>query len=705
METLLVGNIGYWIEKNLREAFGEGRIVVIRGEGEFSEGGKKILYYSVPIADDRFEDLFMNYSFDRVVYASDFLTLHGNPQPEVENLRRLLRLCVKAKTEQFVFLSSLEICTSEPSGKTVILKAAEDLCRYYAEKYWLPIKVIRIPYLSSATLPKDYFYKLFARMEADGEAEIREDEKQGTCFIAMEDLAEFLFRLFDGWDGNAETLNLHPYTQSTFGDLEKGLKAVFPEGVIRRTNQSPFHTFELGEDLIRKRFGWFAKTEVIRSLPELYQSYRGVREQKLSRWKRFRERLLGLSRWKLMLELMGGGVLVEFMARLLAGGTQFNTIDVRLLFIVVMGTVYGMNAGVLAALFETLAVGFAYAAQGMNWKILFYEPSNWLPFILYFTTGAICGYVKYRNNDALNSLKKENGMLTDKFRFITLLYREALRSKGEYKKQIIGSRDSFGKIFEVVDHLSTVVPQEIFAESISVMENVLDNQSIAIYSVKSEASAFGRLEVYSRRMKHYLNRSIRLEEYEAAIRKVETEGVFINRDLLPGYPMYIAGVKRQERIVLLIMIYRVEYDQMGMYFANLFRIICGLIERSFLKALEYQDAVREKKYLGDTMIVRESYFMEQLSLYHNMAENGISTYALLQLLPEGRSDGELDELLRTRIRDTDLLGKSRDGNFYLLLSQIDNNSVEIVQNRLSALGLSCRQIQNLSEAEGGERWE
>ena len=75
--------------------------------------------------------------------------------------------------------------------------------------------------------------------------------------------------------------------------------------------------------------------------------------------------------------------------------------------------------------------------------------------------------------------------------------------------------------------------------------------------------------------------------------------------------MYIAGVKNREgELILMIMIYRARYDQLGMYYANLFRIICGLIESSFRKAWDYQNAVREKVYIDDTVIASEGVFRQ-----------------------------------------------------------------------------------------------
>lgn len=699
METLLAGNTGYWTNEQIKKAFSDSHVVVI-GEEPLQLEGSSAACFPLSILDEKFESIFFNYDFDRVVYVSDYLTFHGQHRAEMEELRCLLRLCRQARTEQIVILVSQEPCADVTTGKTVLLQSEEELCRFYAEAYYLPIKLIRCPFLCSASNPQDYFCRLFGRMEEEKKASILELPEQQTNFIRLDEVAEFLFRLLDGWDGKTETLNLFGCARSTFADLAEGLKKVCPGLEVEFQKKTPLYHLELGENCIRTRFGWFAVEDAAADIPALYQEYHREAKERLPLWKRVRELLLGAKTGVMLVELVVGWLLVEALIRLLSGTAQFSNIDLRLLFIVVMGSVYGMNAGVTAALLETVAAGISYADRGLSWQTIFYEPSNWVPFILYFTVGAICGYVKRRNDDTVSGLRKERGLLLDKYRFTMTLYQEALEYKSQYKKQIIGSRDSFGKIFEVVKNLDTIVPQEIYAQSISIMEDVLDNRSIAIYSIRDARSFFGRLEVSSHLIDQKLSKSIRLEQFSAAMDTLKKGEIWVNTELLADYPMYIAGVKNREGdIILMIMIYRARYDQMGMYYANLFRIICGLVESSYRKAWDYQNAVREKVYIEDTVIAREEHFLKQLSLYHNMLENGIASYGLIQIGRDGRSLEEMDRLLRTRVRETDLLGNASDGNLYLLLSQVDNSSVGIVLKRLADLGLSCRQVSQMYEQE------
>ena len=78
-----------------------------------------------------------------------------------------------------------------------------------------------------------------------------------------------------------------------------------------------------------------------------------------------------------------------------------------------------------------------------------------------------------------------------------------------------------------------------------------------------------------------------------------------------------------------------------------------------------------------------------------MLEEGISSYALIKIHTGGRTVREMDELLHTKVRETDLLGMGEDGNLYLLLSQADEVSVGIVLNRLSSLSIQCEEVKQM----------
>ena len=94
-----------------------------------------------------------------------------------------------------------------------------------------------------------------------------------------------------------------------------------------------------------------------------------------------------------IIELLLTFFVFEVLNRVAGNQVQFEMIDLRLVYIVLFSSLYGINYGLASAGLESLSLLAAYAKTGIGWTTLFYEPSNWIPFIFYFAVSAICGYV------------------------------------------------------------------------------------------------------------------------------------------------------------------------------------------------------------------------------------------------------------------------------------------------------------------------
>ena len=112
-------------------------------------------------------------------------------------------------------------------------------------------------------------------------------------------------------------------------------------------------------------------------------------------------------------------------------------VDFRLAFVMLIGTVYGLNAGVFAAFLASLSLIFGYFRQGMTLVLLFYEPSYWLPFLVYFIIGASCGYVQLRNTETSRFIQNENNLLRQRLQFTQELYEDTLAAETVLERSIL----------------------------------------------------------------------------------------------------------------------------------------------------------------------------------------------------------------------------------------------------------------------------
>ena len=126
-----------------------------------------------------------------------------------------------------------------------------------------------------------------------------------------------------------------------------------------------------------------------------------------------------------------------------------------------------------------------------------------------------------------------------------------------------------------------------------------------------------------------------------------------------------------------------------MYFMNLFQILCGLVETSLLRALEYQDAIKNRQYVKNTHILKPEYFEERLHSFHSMKEEKLATYVLLRLEHPQMSLADADMVLQNAVRENDIWGISETGELLLVLSQMDEKTLPIVLKRLENDGFLC----------------
>ena len=592
---------------------------------------------------------------------------------------------------RIVYLTGPERLYDVPTGKTLLVSEMENLCREYAKLYKITVKIIRSPYLYSEQYEKDFLNTVFREISTEQKITFQEDESQRMFFLSMQDLAELMYKIFDNWDEDEEILNIADGFDHCFKDLGDKLTELCPHLKVSYARYSIMENMLKDDKIIRYKYGWFPKISILEELPELYEHYQernNIKEGRLDSLKHIISKHKAAVR---VAEFAAFFILFELLNGIAGNQAQFKMIDLRLIFVVLFGSTYGINYGIAAAAAESLSLIRAFEAEGSSWYVLFYEPSNWIPFIFYFAVGAICGYIRMKNKDNVQFIKEENNLLQEKFLFTREMYQETIEDKNLYKKQILGSKDSFGKIFDITRKLDVIQPQELYIETIRVLEDVLENKTFGLYTLNRE-NGYGRLETASAQVQGNYPNSIKLSEYSAAMEELENGNVWANREFLEKYPMYMAGVRKNGELVMLICIQQVSREQMSLYFLNLFKILSGLVETSLLRALEYQKAVEYRQYVKGTHILKTEYFEERLKVQHDMREQKLASYVLLKVEYSEMSLKEADEILRSKVRENDVWGISESKELYLMLVQTDKEALPIILARLKQAGLVCRQI-------------
>lgn len=126
-------------------------------------------------------------------------------------------------------------------------------------------------------------------------------------------------------------------------------------------------------------------------------------------------------------------------------------------------------------------------------------------------------------------------------------------------------------------------------------------------------------------------------------------------------------------------------EQYNMQYMNILRILCGLVQTSFLRAMEHEELMGERNYYPHTNVVYPERFRRLLQVQEDMKEAGVADYVLVRF--KERDMAVLSEMVNGMVRASDTLGADEDGNLYLLLVQMNRNHFRVMGERLEGKGI------------------
>ena len=695
MDVLFTGNLKLASEYFYNKFDKEYRCVVFSEDEKADIKGKNIVYPHASDGDDEIAHVFSAFNFETVVYFSYAIDGEKKIFDELEKLENVLHLSGQYKVKYFIYITSNEMPVKKTEGMSqeshyILREACEKLCSSFAERNEISIDILKIPYMYQAGEGNCRLHKWFKQTVEDKKLRFPANADRMTDFLCDEDLGELLLRMID--DSGAEQLRIIEISGDNgidFAQLAELFKKIEPEAEITYVNDSACVPVRTLDNTARKKYGWFPLHNLEEDLNIYADRYchniKNVRkrQKRQKRLKSFGDRAY------VLIEIVVTFVITEFLNNIVKDNAVLSFLDFRLVGIVLMGTINGLKAGVTSAILS--CIGYVTASTRQTpWQILFYNIQNWLPFACYFLLGAICGYTRDKHDDAIVYAKEEYGILENRYIFLNDLYKNVLESKEAFNSQIIGYRDSFGKIYSVVKKLDTKLPEEVFYEAVNVLEEILNNYFVAIYSI-DRSHAFARQNVCSSNCLELLPKSMKLSDYNELLNCLIENETYVNRNALKNYPAYAAPIFRNDELLGMIMLMKVEYSEMNMEYLNKFRIITDLIKDSLVRAMEYNET--NGQILEDTRILNAGQFAQVLKMKRQMRKKQYLDFALIRIEQGGRSLKTLNDIIGRIVRENDVMGLDENNDLYLILSQSKQTDVDIVAERMKKSGITFTVIE------------
>jgi len=655
-----------------------------------------IVYNNVDAANDT-ERLFGTFSFEHVIYNSR--TLSGKIQifDEIEKLEKTLFLAQKNGVKNFTYVLSNDvqkdhIHKQDAGSREVFFQACEEMCQKMTEQKDMHIVILRVPFVYSMQAKTGKIKEFLQDAVEKKEIHLVGEPAAQTDFLCYEDLGILLSRIVDEPVQEGYTaVDLSGGDPMTFERLSTILEVQMPQTKIIYDNQTRAVPIYLKDNWAQKEYEWVPEHSFEKDLPQLIEqakkrySEQQKKKEKISVYQNVKDKV------RIMIEIVvtfAVAVLLDYWTK---GNVQLQFLDFKMIFVVLMGTMNGLASGVVAAVLSCVAY-VVLESTSTPWQILFYNVQNWLPFATYFLLGAVTGYTRDRHTDMIRFVRDEYDILSEKYIFLNELYVKLLENKQKFNSQIIGYRDSFGKIYAIVKKLDTLSTDDINMEAIDALEDIMENKSIAIYTVAS-VDGYGRLNACSGDISTKISKSIKLNEYPALQQSLGNAEMFVNTECLADYPDYMTPIVEKNHIYGMIVVWYAKDGQMDLEYKNKFSIVSDLIKTAVIKALNSENV--EKNYISGTQVLTHPSYAEALEAKNRMEKKSYVEYAVIAILMPYKDALAKSESIQKLIRQTDQMGLDEQNRLCIILNQTDRKGIAMVSQRLQEKGIPFEMVKSL----------
>ncbi|MEE3480749.1 MAG: hypothetical protein VZQ80_02025 [Lachnospiraceae bacterium] len=715
MDILFTGNVNM-LSQAFFDRLGAGvHAVVFTQERDVPWTGKAITVYP---GRGGFEDLtsvFGAYEFDSVFFFSAGLNGAEGMGQEEDELSHVLSACATRRVPHFYYVTGNEPLSDEGQGipfgrsyeeplpvrtlRQMRRVACESLCREQSALSDMRVEILKLPYIYSITRPCTL--RTWIEEADKGHLNLPASEDTEADFLCDEDLGTLIARMLDApIDEPCHTMELTGANEMTYGDLA--------ESICEGLHHQPEISYGMGSealpvvrptDEVRKEYYWYPAHVLSEDLAELRA---GIEAEGKEQEKEVRDRnntKLG-DRIRILIEIIVVTIVAELLDRAVKGNVLLQFLDFRFLGIVLMGTMNGFYAGILTALTSCIA----YLTESLSYstaEVLFFNIQNWIPFATYFLMGAVCGYTTDHRKEQTEDVKAEYAILEQKYTFLSGLYGDVLKSREAFSEQIIGYRNSYGRIYSVVQKLNSMLPDRILLEAVGAMEDILDNDTIAIYTLQAN-SHFARLAICSKREQTRLARSLDFTGHEELYSSLQDRKLFVNRAMKEGEPAFAMPLYDRDNLWGMVAVEQAP-GQMNMEFSNKFSIVTDLVSSSIERAITFEQTKAESDYIEGTRVLRPEVFSQVLSARQEMRRNRQADFVLLHILSE--FDMALAEKVEGLIRSNDVMGLGEAGQLMVVLSQTREQDFSFIAPRFEEAGIAYEKVTEGGTPAQAEREE
>lgn len=637
-----------------------------------------------------------NYEWEKEECASAFSSALVN----------ILSWAKEYKIPKVCYLSCMDAGT-EQGARGKIVRDGERICETYAEPGF-EVTALRVPYVYGACMCPEDTLDLLAEQcfLARGGGDYRLPEAKAEL-IYVTDVSEAVYRV------GKETLNRDPFScydvsgkecideESFASHIEKLYEKSMAKasGKMRLTDTAASEGSAFSED-----FGYVPRIDVKTGL-ERIENFLSKNHKKIAQIRKIKvqEELLEKSRSAKAQIKQGLTSIIHILENLfvfavafaaeyfLKGETSaFLYVDFLLLYIVLMALKRGVGESILAVLLAASANLWMELLEGGTVSSVLSQYQFVLQVLFYFIIAIGISYSFLLHRIRLKERMDQLRELEEEYTRIIDINKTNVEIKKTFEDRLINYGDSIGKIYNVVSELDVLEVDKVIMASLRVVSRIMSVKDVSIYYAGTD-QYFHFVGATTKETGGL--RTILLSEYKELEEALLEGDVFINHDIGGELPRMAAPIYSGNKLIYIIMLWNMEFDEVNLYKKNLFLVLVKIITSSLEKGYQYEKVGRNQEYYEDTNIMLPEAFKHRVEEQLKGVPREEAEYTLVCVAAEGRDRMQLNKELSGILRDSDRIGYLKEGSDYIyILAHTNYDGAEFVVRKLAREGFRCKVV-------------
>lgn len=688
MRILLTGEYELFGSKMAERLKKEGHEIIFLCDREISDealAGRKEKFYYLPYNDERCEEVFRIANLDMVIY-NNFRSEDKDKDKFISGLIRLTYLAKRYQVKKFVTVymgDGIGLVNKEGFLADSSYKAGVIYCQPDAAGSMKAVNVC-LYNVYGPDCKQGLVFDVLSSLHNEQKAIINGNKDNECVFTYINDAVEAVYQAAI----DKECQNIYhfiPEKIQTINDAAVIISETMKKNVVVEGLEDNIVQYKAEKNPL----GWVDRHSFADGLNATVKWLEQYWEKQAVASSKNRQSGV-LERFKASLENCGLFAILVFISIVINKSTSVDAyigLDYSYIYIMVMGLLYGKKQSLPATFAAMILLTYTTLARGADFVGLFYESTHIVHLASYLFVGVFTGYVADNHERLIHDAAKSVENLAERYDFLEERYLETVDFKDKLYRQIINSNDSIGRVYQIASKLSAIEVEEVFTAANDILMEIMEVDSAAIY-ICGRSPYFLRLKTRSGNTES-LPKSLRIEQFQYLEQVIKNEDIFINRQLEAGFPDMAAPIIYENRVIAVMQIYGVKFENFDRQHEVLLKVTAMLIADALGLAYRYETDIRDKKYVPSTRVLRAEEFNK---VWQNISQRDMKKPIMLKIESEAAVT-ELSSVFEKILREDDYLGLGKSNQLYLLIEDVDADVVEIVRKRISDVGINTTIVQ------------